>query len=293
MLGALVWYSIHDAPVRRQQIVDGLTAAGLDAHFAPLPIHPADAFRRATAEAEHRRLPLPNGTFMNFLMREVKHDGGSVVRHLVREVVDSANLRLDYQEIAQLTLDRRANTVTAAPMAVLTATEQHVLQDAVDRYDLYLDHYQGRHLREVVLQVLRSCEPVSLRSSGGVYFVPQAHQATLHGLEHFVDALSPDSHLWAVTMVDDAKNRRIVAKSLEAEVDGAAERLIDGLRTVLAERAEVPPPYKVKAVEELQRLRDLSTHYQTLLSERLDRVTAQLQVAGQAVQALLLEGGAA
>jgi len=95
-LGHLTWYTIYDTTLDRDTLLDRLTTCGLDA-FAPAPIEPADAFRRATHRLERLRVPQPDGTAVNWLVREVRTTDAAIVRHLVRETVDAQRVRLDYR----------------------------------------------------------------------------------------------------------------------------------------------------------------------------------------------------
>lgn len=160
VLGQLTWYTIHDTEVSRDHIAEQLRLAGLPAHFAPPPIHPADAFRRATSAMETRRIPGPEGVFENYLVREVRSDKEKILRHLVKEVVDASNRRLDYHPIAHLRLNKINQHMSAD---VVDATDPdattNLATTAHEHYQHFLAVYQGRHLRKVVLSLLRSLSP--------------------------------------------------------------------------------------------------------------------------------------
>lgn len=285
-LGQLTWYSIHDVEATRQEIVDRLDRSGLTRSFVPRPILPVDAFRRATSELETRRQPRQDGTFVNLLAREVAADRKEVVRHLVREVVDSDNQRLSYTEIAKIRLDKRMDGISIQSMVPLVDLESDALHEVSGRYARYLDTYQSRHLRELVLDILKTFLPVAVRPSGGVYFVPKERADDLDKLGTFVRSFS-GSELWAVPVVDGGDTRRMIAHSVDRSVEDVAQRLVEQLRQTLARRGAVGLAEQRGAVEELQRLQTLTGRYEALLEEKMSTARANLEAAARQVRCLL------
>lgn len=230
-LGQLTWYTIHEMEVARPTIVAQLEAAGLDLAFAPPAIAPADAFRRATSAMDTKRQTEADGTFDNWLVREVRSDAQEIIRHLVREVVDAANRRLDYAQVARLQLDKATGLVEATALdgTALPEALQEQTSIAMNRYHRFCDVYQGRHLREVVLHLVKSLAPVAVRPSGGVYFIPAEHTETLARLQTFVQGVGAE--LWSVPMMDAGDARAVVAHSLDQEVEQA---VLNAHRTVAA-----------------------------------------------------------
>lgn len=286
-IGSLTWYTLHEIEITRNEILARLRAAGLDEKFAPRPILPSDAFRRATSEVETRRLPLDDGTFVNLLVREVHHDQNEIHRRLVRETVDSGNRRLKYDEIAEIRLDKQTATCETLATRFLSDEENQALHEARRRYERYCDAYQSRHLRIMTLDVLRSMNPVAVRPSGGVYFIPGEHEQTLAKLQTFVRSLHPESNLWTMPVLDSADSRAVIRTSLATEVESAAKQLIEYLSETLKRKGEVSMADQRHALSELQRLQTLTRQYQDVLHDKLLEAEANIEVAQRQMRSLL------
>lgn len=285
VLGQLTWYTIHDTEVSRDHITEQLRLAGLPAHFAPPQIHPADAFRRATSAIETRRVPGPEGIYENYLVREVRSDREEILRHLVKEVVDASNRRLDYRPIAHLRLNKTNQHMS---VDVVDSTDGQTTTDlataARERYARFLAVYQGRHLREVVLSLLRSLSPVAVRPSGGVYFVPEEHEAVLGQIQTFVQGVHAE--MWRVPMLDVGDSRQVLAQSVGQEVEASGERLVDRLTHLLGQRGSLNDRERVRALDELERLQKMTQQYSDLLDDKLLSVRVNLDVAQKQVRSL-------
>lgn len=105
-LGHLTWYIIFDTELDRARLLDRLDRSGLP-EFAPAAIQAGDAFRRATHMLERLHVAQGDTTLVNWPVREVRDTDQQIVRHLVRETVDAAQVRLDYRAVLALGLDRR------------------------------------------------------------------------------------------------------------------------------------------------------------------------------------------
>lgn len=287
-LGSLTWYTLHEVEVTRDQIRDRLLASGLDEKFTPKAIFPADAFRRATSEVETRRLPQGDGTFVNLLVREVHADTDEILRHLVRETVDGQNRRLRYEQVAEIRLDKSTNTCQTYSTQTLSQEEGEALREAAQRYGRYRDAYQSRHLREIVLDVLEEMNPIAVRPSGGVYFVPDENEKNLAKLQNFVRALGNGSDLWMMPVLDGTESRAVIRSSLDQEVEDTAQRVVADLAKMLERKGEVSEADQRRALAELHRLQNLSSRYEEVLQDKLFGSQATLQAAERQVRSLLV-----
>lgn len=81
VIGNLVWWSIQEHHITRDQLKQKLLDSGLGEGWLPNEIRPADAFRRATKEVERRiQKTSQTGVFKNYLVCEVYCDKKMVKR---------------------------------------------------------------------------------------------------------------------------------------------------------------------------------------------------------------------
>ena len=286
-LGNIVWYTIRECELTRDQIKTGLADAGLSESFAPRKTSPSDAFRRAVRDAEQRKVPRFDGTFVNFLLRYVSSTKDELACHIVREIVDAQNKRLDYQQVAEVGLNRKDNSIYRRDLMPWRTEEPDVPTDVAQRYDRYLDSYDGGHLRIIVHDVLHTLNPIAVRPTGGVYFVPAEGEATLHKLQKFVQTLGGGSDLWLMPVLDTAGSRAVVRSTLDREVEETSEKVIAELYTMLKRKGEISEADQRRSLVELHRLQDLTARYEGLLQDKLLDAQSRLDVALRQVKSLL------
>jgi len=203
-LGELLWYTISDMRVTREQLEAAFDEVGVDHAHLPSPVHYRDAFRRATTNAEVSRLPAGPGRFVNLLVREVKVTDDEIVRHLVREVVDATNVRLEYTPVAALICGKDEQLLAVRLGPEVGEAERCLVAKAKAEYLIERSSYNSKNVRDIVTRILKTCAPVSVRPSGGVFFVPATYQDTVTKLRALVDRLAgfgtsgSRSRVWAV-----------------------------------------------------------------------------------------------
>lgn len=235
LLGYLVWYSIWDADISRDNLYVLLSQYGLD-EFIPRPINPGDAFRRATNTIEQRGVSsYLEGVTENYLVREVCSNKDEIIRHIVVEYVDKKNQSLSYEpEMAVLKFDRASGDITCSS----NSNRAYELAEKVkDVFPKCLTHYNGRHIREMVCNILLSLRPIPVRPTGGVYYVPKGHEDRLNNLISLVKEIG-ESEAHKVPLIDSAENKDMVRQKLNDHIKEAMQAAADFLTSGSENRAE-------------------------------------------------------
>ncbi len=105
LLGWVAWYGISDPEVRYNALKKRVKELGLDVSALPAPLRAGDSFKRACRYAEQKKVPYGD-VFTNIMIRAVTQDNETVERHLVVEIVDADDKRLEYEPAARLILDK-------------------------------------------------------------------------------------------------------------------------------------------------------------------------------------------
>lgn len=278
-LGLLMWSTVPDSiEIEENQLKEIAKKSGLPEKIVP-PIRPADAFARACAAVQTRGQERPDGTWTNVLVRQVGSGSDSEVRFLVLETVDAKNVRLGYQpEAARFELDKTSwrlsvQVLDPAPEAAEAAEKLRNL------YRHYRNHYGGRTVQVIAQKLLKELRPLSVRASGGVYYVPRQFKAQAEALERFIASLPPGksgraAECFSVPVVDSAKNRDMLKEKVTERMDGTAAKLA-GLLTGAPQRDEV-----VEAVKAARETLDAFREYKKVLSGEL----ADMDVTHQVIQ---------
>ncbi len=294
ILGNLIWYSLRDVRITQEQMRELFIEHGLSLTHLPPEIREVDAYRRATSDInEMKPKTLQDGTFEILMCREVANTDDEVVRHLVREIRDSKNKRLDYKQVGTLIFRKEEKDFIARP---LEAEYEGVIADTEARYKEYLQFYTGKHIRMLVGGLVEGTNSVNLRSVGGVYFVSKEHNALVESLEGFVKATNNyaapseipfEAIFESVPMLDLEKQRALIFDKYEQQCAGIVDKTLVELVELL--KANKAPSKSVKAnyVNSLKTLKAGIMKYEGLLERDLDIARLKYDVLNKQVEALL------
>lgn len=290
-LGALVWYTVKNASMpTRTEIQTALVLSGLPDSLTPKSISPSDALRRAIKDLG--TLPeekTGQEQVVRLLIREVPPaDKEHLAYHLVRETGDASREHLSYEEIGSVELDKRTGSLSVSPVsgAVLSQHEMSVLDQVLARYQFDRDHYDSEMVRYIARMALKSSDPISVRPSGGVYFIGRDHLPRVKQVERFLEQFAQGTKLYSVPVVDDADMRSMVSDSVEEQVNTEAVRVVTELRSLI----DKGTPTEVQAVAAVRSIRELAAmteRYEALLETRIEGARAALEAAQAQARTLL------
>ncbi len=293
-LGSLLWMSISNKVVISiEDLQKELTEQGLD-HFMPRKINARDAFRRATRDVEIKRQKHKEGTYINLLVRPVRANENAMVRQLVRELVDGQNTQLDYKPVAQFEIKEDGSYGVTPLVPDLLSIEQEAMDRIGPLYDEAVNHYEGDHIRRLVDRILSACSPVSVRPSGGVYFVPQNYAEEMVSLKALVKRLSAynrgsgSTQAWSVPVIDAQEHREMVEESLEEEVIGGSLKMIEDLKRTIQDSSQGIQLNTIKQYAyQIKKMSGLVGEYEEMLDFQATKARENLELAQQLAAKLL------
>ena len=113
LLGWIAWYTISEPRIEHANLKAKVIELGLDEVTLPAKLRSGDSFKRACRYAGQKKIPLVGtSNVANVLIRDVVQDTETVERHMIVEIRDSANHRLEYETAARLTLQKAAHHVS-------------------------------------------------------------------------------------------------------------------------------------------------------------------------------------
>ena len=294
-LGRILWFTISDMKVTFDQLKTAFNNAGIDEKHLPKEISPRDAFRRATKIAEAKRIKLDDDKYLNLMVREVKMDDEYVIRQLVREVVDSKNTRLEYLPVVEFSL-HNDKTFTAVGMIAdsqLYNDELLTMDKVTNEFDRCQTSYNGRHIRELVQNILSGCDPVAVRPSGGVYFVPEVYSSTVQGLSEMIKELSQysidseRSRMWHVPVISTEEHKVMITESLEDQVKNESQSLVCEMAKVLKDGKTVTSKLAEQYINRVKELRTTVKKYEDMLQTEILGTQSAMDIAMQQARKLL------
>lgn len=292
-LGFLIWYSVADCRITKEELRQLFQKAGIDEKRLPKDISERDAFRRATKAGEAKRIQLDakGERFLNVLVRDVRQTDKQIIRQLVREVVDSENVRLEYQAVADLIYQE--NGIHLIPKMDLLPDERQAIDLISKAFDIERECYNGRTMRDIIGGILAGCRPVNVRPSGGVYFVARQYEKEVEAIKEFASGLDPyntthnKTRCWSVPVVDAEEQRGMLQESLEEQVKKDSKSLIGEITKLLNGNRTITQNLANQYVDRAKALAKLVKEYEEMLEFQSIKAKADLELAMQAAMKVL------
>jgi hypothetical protein len=256
----------------------------------PRPPSPVDVFRRVCSASQRKRVPGPNSTIENYLVRDLPADAQRVHKVLVKETVRTGGLTyetqlctIDYvKALETLEITCANGDVTAASIAGQIRHDYEATKGTINSYGV----------RELIRKILLDVNATNVRGpGGGVYFVSNAHKATVDSLEQLASLIPGDVLVHSLQLLDDGKQREMLRRAYESETAEEADRVVNEMAELAAEvkagRRRLDHDRVNTYLEVLARYRGKAREYKQLLSSSLDTADSRLDIMQGQIQELL------
>jgi hypothetical protein len=264
VLGFLTWYSIGEQLISRETLREYMVESGLDEGYIPAEIRVPDAFRRATKAIECRKDTPDKGVTYNFLVREVGSNKEMVQRNIVRETVNSKESKLKYEDReAILVLDKQQGLIS---IGAVTEDGRRLGQQAVELFEQFKNNHDARAIRSMCLSILKSMSPTTVRSSGGVYFVPGKYETKLAAMIDFLGMLGKGEG-YLVPLINTKQNLEMIRKNAVRQINETFQRLQEAGKSDELSAAEI-----TAVLEETHLAFNIIEDYRDLLMSDLNKM---------------------
>lgn len=258
LLGSLVWYTISEVDIPVDEAYKQLKDRDLRTDMLK-SIRPVDAYRIATRELK-KNFPAVNGVKLNLMVRSKGHDSDTAFRQLVWERVNTKageRRRLTYEASADLLYHRGSRNsdgeVTGDRIEIIhrpapdgldeVMTDEHRewIQNGLaalpDRFRHLRTHFGNHKIRNFIREYLKSLGAVSVRESGGVYFISQDHNDEMVKLGDWIEGIGSSFH--GTPLLDLMNQREMLARSFEEEAIKEVQILNKEIEEILARGGKV------------------------------------------------------
>ncbi len=293
-LGSLLWFTIAEGRVALENIEDAIRGAGIDEKYLPHARNKRDAFRLASKMGECRGIPFGKKK-VNLLVRDIKTAGNILVRNLVREVVDSRNIRLKLLPVMRLELTEDELLTSSDLVNELLPEERDAAERIREEFNLACVYYNSNTVRSIVQSILGTCAPVSVRPSGGVYFIPDKYSGTVEQLKTMIGVLnqSCDAHnsIYSVPVVDAFEQRELIQDSLEEQVTKEGSDLLEEVRNAIQNGDNITEFKAKQYMQRAKKLGELVVEYEDALQYQATSARANLDLAQKGIVNILVGAG--
>jgi hypothetical protein len=276
-LGDLVFWTLADASVDRATFEARWAAAGLAPELLPEPPTTEKALKTAVREAavgqQSRliRLAVENEEILTFaVVLEEKHPETGT---------------LTYAQEAKVSLDRAFGTVT-------TDNQGHeVTQSILTKFGRLRNTHGADDVRRTITRTLASFNAVTLRESGGIYWVPSPYAKQLRQLQTCIEQFG-QSEVYLLPVHDSAD----ASRTLGDVATQALQDELEALKTEVAAFVAHPPERPTtlaRRFDAFEQLRARAALYRDILAVQVKDLDSTLDGLTQSVETLLAQKQAA
>lgn len=314
LLGQVVLLSVGTVePVTHSELEGWFTELALEPGFLPNPPRPVDAYERATGRAK-TKYPLggsgpggykkqkfdATGKTVTLMVRHVLRDETRIVRHLVRELADHADVALSYEvRLAEAEFVREIApdlpegsgdmtlTTVDEEIDALAPEERTTINDLIAQIQADYDHGRAHIPAARIAKCLRDyleqrCG--AIRIQNGAYFVPNKHAERLGSLREL--AARCGASIARIPLPDTSEQRDLVADAFDAKVGADLDSLS---RDIAREKTAGAAPYRVaKLHKRYLEVEREAREYQDNLDAEIGDTTARLGLISAQIAGLLV-----
>ena len=296
LLGYLLWYTVSDDfHLSHSEFITEAVNHGVD-HNGILPAAPfaSDVYRRAVKANDTRVMTEADGSKETFLVRRFK-DG----HQIVRERHSPTGKKLMYRALANLHFDRPSETIILTKLEEAEKDPYMFVAEDISReirsHFNYWRHAIGSaSVRYFIRGILDRWHAISVRQSGGVYYLLPGHRSDLGALSAFLEAVTtrPTSvgraEITVVPQVSDEHQQALIQNAYEDEAVGEVERMIAEVTDLLKDKErKISQDKAYDAMERYQRMTGKAVEFRDGLGAKVDHVQAALEVLQNMMPALM------
>jgi len=269
-LGDITFWALHEAETDRATLEQVWVAAGLNRDLLPPPQTPEKALRQAVRSltSEHGRM-----------LRQHPDTASRLTYSVVREIFESDD-GPEYARVSKFELDRTTGILTGDP----TDPTFTAVQTA---YQHFSSVATSREIMVLITNTLKSFSAVTLRDSGGVYWVPRTSSAGLRQMKDAIEKIGK-SRVFLLPVFDTAEANATLQAAAQASLDAEVADLTKEIEAFQLEGTRGPAVLE-RRLERFEELRARAHLYGGILNVTAKDLDAAVLVLEDSVNTMLAE----
>lgn len=302
ILGFITWLSTPQAFVPTDIYIEAYERLGLPKEELLKPTSVADAYSLASSGLEIKRkkgkVEENEETFRNVLVTEITNTPKLAIRKIVVQTIDPSVAGSDDDIVHSvegiIRLDKEKNEITFENLK-----NDPILEDLKRKfyadYQLYRTHFHSQKIRGPLTRLIKRMDPVKIKKTGGVYFVPYQYEEPLDRLGKFIEVLnkhakSIDQEPFEFIMVEVAGKQEMiemVRRAYEAEMLADIQEHQNELRVLLEGSGKIDKRTVFRMFDRIKEMQKKASTYRQLLSEKVMQLDTHFEILKQQANALL------
>lgn len=253
--GYIAWWSVHNVDIVREQLITLLKQCGIDEKFARSHNYRA-AFIRSLRELEENRI-----------IRPVEENSGAMVYQFTAETqVDEEEVKLKYDPETLVTIDKGVYRKTQDIAQAISGRED-IRQKLIALFEEKKDKYHSSDITRLIQRIFaEKADIVSLRETGGVYYIPTEFESVLQSVAQLVNSIGSSSFEF-FPLPDVEACRTAVANAVDNEMRVDLEKMEEEVKLVENGDKEVTQRWRNHKVKTLEKISQRIARYQEVLAD--------------------------
>ncbi len=296
-LGTLVWYTVPEAVSITPDDLERLFGElGLDPTHLPNPLTAANAFTKATGDSPTAKTTytLADGHEARVRIENVSSNRDAIYRKVVRVRVDERGKTIGHAIVGDATF-YKANTgpgterlkfaihdgeLQPGERVHLESYIKTVYDDYIRRKTFLLD----MAIRGVFRNYVASLNAISVRPSGGMYFVHRDRWSEVNKLMLLAERLG--ATLEACPLPDFPRQQEMLVEAFQAEAEKAVIKLVEDIEKVRDAGKEITPEVLARFGADVKAIEMRALEHSRIFNCSQDRTSNALEIAYEVIRGL-------
>jgi len=285
--GRLFWYTFSKMTVPQDELRELYKKLGIPEKHIPRKISAKGAWKRAITNVAKRESNKPvkdedeNGVTLQYEVRRFTPS----IRVIEKTWLNSNNEQIDHEELVRLSYGG-PDTIVWTPLESDADTAKEFYVKVKEEYKLLKNNYTNNKIRNWIRKSINRLDPIQLRESGGVYFVPERHSELMEKfckLSKILDKKysTGTTELVQIPVIKAPQEKEMIKERVRIDTVERASKKISMAKQILSENKNITPSQYQKFVEELKSLRQRKDEYSELLNTPLDICDEQIKILKQ------------
>ena len=268
-LGRLVWYSVRKQRIPQEDFESLCDKEGVPPDYRPRRTRAIDAFKNA--------------------VRSLSGSDYIVEPDLVYDPTTGLKTGQKAMIVATTVPDRASNSLPVVLKAIFDpktlnvayeGTAQHLVPRIDDEYSLNRESYRDEDVRKMVVEAIHGAYAFNLKQTGGVYFIPEDHAASVESVARVIDQLA-GCEMVSVPVIDGEPERRTVIKQYEKATLERLGELMAMVKETIDKGEEIVPSVYKRFHDEAEYIAEQKAKYEDFLSVAMEKVSIEATILGQ------------
>jgi len=163
----------------------------------------------------------------------------------------------------------------------------------MSRYERMKNAYTNRKIRDTIREAIQELTPVSMRESGGLYFVPEEYAGLMEKFSRLAIQLNENfsrssyrTELVQIPVVREPEQKDMIREKVKTDTVKRAGQTLQEAKEIIEQGQEMSPSEYEEMVNELETLNERRKEYEDMLGEQLDTCKSQIEILNQQLEKL-------